>query len=56
MVNTTTKDSFDGENDLTVETLNEKYKQGYRFDIDFVLKNKPIKTHGEHEFFRLTLR
>ena len=53
MVNTTTKDSFDGQEDLTVETLNEKYKQGYRFDIDFVVKNKPVQTHTEQEFFKL---
>ncbi len=56
MVNTTTKDSFDGEDDLTVETLNEKYKQGYRFDVDFVVKNKPVETHGEQEYFKLIRR
>ena len=56
MVNTTTKYSFDGEDDLTVETLNEKYKQGYRFDVDFVVKNKPVETHGEQEYFKLIRR
>ena len=56
MVNTTTKDFFDGHEDLTVETLNQKYKQGYRFDLDFVVKNRPVETHGEQEFFRLIRR
>ncbi len=53
MVNTTTKQFFDGEEDLTVKTLNEKYKQGYRFDLDFVAKNRPVGTHGEQECFKL---
>ena len=38
----------------SVEHLNEKYKQGYRFDIDFVVNNKPTKTHCEQELFKLT--
>jgi hypothetical protein len=54
MVNTTTKDSFDGSQDYTVETLNEKYKQGYRLDIDSIANNKPAGTHCEQKYFKLT--
>lgn len=54
MVNTTTKDSFDGSKDYTVEALNEKYKVGYRLDIDFIANNKPAGTHCEQEYFKLT--
>jgi hypothetical protein len=53
MVNTTTKDSFDGSKDYTVETLNEKYKQGYRLDIEAIEKNKPKQTHAGGEYFKL---
>ena len=54
MVNSTTKDSFDGSKDYTVETLNEKYKQGYRLDIDSIANNKPACTHCGQEYFKLT--
>lgn len=53
MVNTTTKESFGGHENLTVETLNEKYKQGHRFDIEFVANNKPAETHCGSESFKL---
>ena len=54
MVNTTTKGSFDGSEDYTVEALNDKYKQGYRLDINAIVNNKPTHTHGGIEFFNLT--
>ena len=54
MVNTTTKDSFDGSEVFTVEALNNKYKQGYRFDINAIIKNKPDNTHCGIERFNLT--
>ena len=54
MVNTTTKDSFNGSEDYTVEALNGKYKQGYRLDTNFLASNKPDGTHGGIELFNLT--
>jgi len=53
MVNTTTKDSFDGSQDLTVEALNEKYKQDHRLNIEYVAQNKPVNTHCDREYFKL---
>ena len=54
MVNTSTKDDFDSAAEYTVEALNERYKTGYRLDIDFVAGNKPTATHCGVEFFKLT--
>ena len=42
MVNTTTKQFFDGEEDLTVETLNEKYKQ----DPQLSHRKSTMRVHG----------
>jgi len=53
MVNTTTKNTFDGTAEHTVEALNEKYKQGYRMDIKFVAENRPKSTHTGIKHFRL---
>jgi hypothetical protein len=53
MVNTTTKDSFNGPRDYTVEALNDKYKQGYRIDIDYLASSKPINTHCDKETFKI---
>jgi len=53
MVNTSTKNDFDRAGEYTVEALNEKYKVGYRLDIDFVSENKPTWTHCGVEFFKL---
>lgn len=53
MVNTTTKNTFDGTADHSVETLNEKYKQGYRLDIDFIAANKPVEPSCGKRHFRL---
>jgi len=53
MVNTSTKNTFDGTDEHTVETLNDKYKQGYRFDIDFVTANKPPQLSCGQKYFKL---
>jgi len=52
-VNISTKNESDGSAEYTVETLNEKYKQGYRLDIDYITKNKPTGIHCGSEHFRL---
>ncbi|MHC4157723.1 MAG: hypothetical protein ACYSSO_01465 [Planctomycetota bacterium] len=54
MVNVTDRKLFDGSPDYTVEALAEKYKQGYRLDIDFVVSGKPTHTHCGKEYFILT--
>lgn len=54
MVNTATVSKSENIADYTVEALAEKYKQGYRLDIDFVSKNKPTATRCGVEFFKLT--
>ena len=43
----------DGSLEHRVEALAEKYRQGFRLDIDFVAKNKPAGTHCGLECFRL---
>jgi len=53
IVNTSTDNTFDGGSGHTVETLNDKYKQGYRFDIDFVSENKPQILSCGREYFNL---
>lgn len=53
MVNTTTKNAFEGTIEHSVEALNDKYKQGYRLDIDFVARNKPVDTHGGPKQFKI---
>lgn len=53
-VNTSTANPVDGSNKHTVETLNGKYKQGYRFDLEAIEKFKPkILTVGQ-QYFKLT--
>jgi hypothetical protein len=54
MVNVTMRKTFDGSAEHTVEALNEKYKHGYRLDIDFVSGNKPTAPHCGQEYLRLT--
>ena len=54
MVNTSTRSKLDGSAKHTIEALNERYKTGYRLDIDFVARNKPTATHCGVEFFKLT--
>ena len=53
IVNTSTKNETDGSDDLTVEALAQKYKQGYRFDINAIEKNKPTGSHCGKERFSL---
>jgi len=53
MVNTTTKNTFDGSDETTVEALGAKYKQGYRLDIDFVAANRPTGPSCGLSHFRL---
>lgn len=52
-VNTSTENPFDGTAEHTVEALNEKYKQGYNLDIDFVAKARPTEPGCGREYFRL---
>lgn len=53
MVNTTTRNLDEWGAETSVEALNEKYKRGYRLDIDFVGKNKPTQTYCGNEHFKL---
>ena len=55
MVNTTTRNKGKYDESLTVEALNDKYKKGWRFDIDFVVQNKPAETHCKEKYFHLYL-
>ncbi len=54
MVNTSTVNTFDESDEYTVESLNERYKEGYSLDVDFVIGNKPRALAGGREYFRLT--
>lgn len=53
LVNTSTKNDYDAADALTVEALNAKYKDGCRFCIDTLVKNKPMQTHSGREYFYL---
>lgn len=53
MVNTSTINTFDGTLNESVEALNEKYRQGYRLDIDYLANNKPSTMSCGHSYFRL---
>lgn len=55
-VNTTTDNPTDGLSEHTVQALNEKYKQGYRLDIEAFENNKPETTHVGQEYFKLVKR
>jgi hypothetical protein len=37
----------------SVIELNEKYRSGFRLDIDFVTRKRPISTHSGAELFKL---
>lgn len=54
MVNTSTSNESDSCAEYTVETLAERYRQGYRLDIDAIVNNKPTQTHCGKEYFTLT--
>ena len=53
MVNTSTKNEANFSGGHTVEVLAEKYKQGYRFDIDAIEKNRPTGAHCGQDYFKL---
>jgi len=53
MVNTSTNNEANSSAEHTVEVLAEKYKQGYRFDIDAIEKNKPTGAHCGQDYFKL---
>ncbi len=53
LVNTSTRNEHIGTDEHTVEALNEKYRQGYVVDIDYVAACKPTEPHGERDLFRL---
>jgi hypothetical protein len=53
IVNTEVNNPVDGGDEYTVEFLNEKFKKGYRLDIDFLKKNRPDRTHVGQASFRL---
>jgi hypothetical protein len=56
MVNTSTRNQFAHDCEYTVEALNDKYKQGYRLDINFVTNNKPESHHSDKQHFVLCLK
>lgn len=53
IVNTAIDNPIDGGKEFTIESLNSKFKQGYRIDVDFLIQNKPNHTHIGKEYFRL---
>lgn len=53
IVNTTTKNIFEVTDEHRVEALNDKYKQGYKYDIDFLSANKPKDVSAGQEYFKL---
>jgi hypothetical protein len=54
LVNTSTKNTFDGSAEYTVEALNSKYKQGYKFDIDYLVQHKPQRSGCGKNYFKLS--
>ena len=53
MVNDTNRKVFEDTEGFTIESLAEKYKEGYRIDIDYVSQNKPLTTHSDSSYFKL---
>lgn len=53
MVNTSNRSVFNGSIEHTVEALNDKYKQSYRFDIDAIVSNKPTDLACGEQYFKL---
>ncbi|MHC4364658.1 MAG: hypothetical protein ACYSTJ_04235 [Planctomycetota bacterium] len=52
-VNTSTYNENEGSVDHSVASLAEKYRQGFRLDLDFITENKPLQTHCGSEYFKL---
>ncbi len=55
-VNTAVANPVCGTEDHTVEALNEKYKQGYRLDIEAIEQNKPESPLVGDQLFKLVKR
>ena len=53
MVNISPRRSFDASAECTVETLADKYMQGYKLDIGYIAQNKPSSIHSRPEYFKL---
>jgi len=52
-VNTSNRNESCGAEEYTVEALNEKYRQGYVLDIEYVVTRRPTEPSGGQECFRL---
>ena len=52
-VNTTVANPVYGTDEHSVETLNAKYQQGYRLDLEFLRTNKPAYVRMGQEYFHL---
>ncbi len=52
-VNTTVDNPTDGSAEHEVESLNEMFKQGYRFDVRSLEESRPRETHVGRQYFRL---
>jgi hypothetical protein len=52
-VNTSTVNEVDDSTELMVEALNEKYKQGWRLDVDWLSQKPPQETHSDAAYFHL---
>ncbi|HEV56455.1 MAG TPA: hypothetical protein ENN87_03025 [Phycisphaerales bacterium] len=53
IVNTAIDNPIDGAAEHSVEALNAKYAEGFRFDHAFLMKNKPRRTHVGRRHFNL---
>jgi hypothetical protein len=53
LVNTSTRNEWDDCAELSVETLAEKYRAGWRMDIEAIARQRPTQTHSGREFFHL---
>jgi len=53
MVNTSNKNQLQEIEQHSVNALNDKYKQGYKLDIDFIASNKPTGSNCGPQYFNL---